>query len=88
MRLIDADKVDFSKVFGGSSSITRDIIVAAQSVLDEQPIAFDKEAVIDELNSDAKQWHESGVEFKDKREKGIAEGLKLAIETVEKGGIG
>ena len=51
------------------------------------PTAFDKEKVIEELRSEASRWHESGVEFKDEKEKGVAAGFRLATHIVEKGGI-
>lgn len=51
------------------------------------PTAFDKEKVIEELISEASRWHESGVEFKDENEKGVAAGFRLATHIVEKGGI-
>ena len=49
MRLIDADKIDFKKVFGGNSEFAIDIINGAQRLIDTQPTAFDKEKVIYEL---------------------------------------
>ena len=48
---------------------------------------FDKEKVIEELRSEAGRWHESGVEFKDENEKGVAAGFRLATHIVEKGGL-
>ena len=51
------------------------------------PTAFDKEKVIEELRSEASRWHESGAEFKDEKEKGVAAGFRLATHIVEKGGI-
>ena len=56
-------------------------------IIDEQPAAFDKERVIEELRSEASRWHESGVEFKDENEKCVAAGFRLATHIVEKGGI-
>ena len=53
----------------------------------KEPTAFDKEKVIEELRSEASRWHESGVEFKDENEKGVAAGFRLATHIVEKGGI-
>lgn len=37
MRLIDADKIDFSEVFGGQSELARDIRKAAQGYINKQP---------------------------------------------------
>ena len=56
-------------------------------ILEEVETAFDKEKVIEELISEASRWHESGVEFKDENEKGVAAGFRLATHIVEKGGI-
>lgn len=57
------------------------------NMLNNMPTAFDKEKVIEELRSEASRWHESGVEFKDENEKGVAAGFRLATHIVEKGGI-
>ena len=56
-------------------------------ILEEVKTTFDKEKVIEELRSEASRWHESGVEFKDENEKGVAAGFRLATHIVEKGGI-
>lgn len=37
MRLIDADKIDFSEVFIGSSDFAKDARMAAQMLIDKQP---------------------------------------------------
>lgn len=37
MRLIDADKIDFSEIFGGQSEFARDIREAAQEYINKQP---------------------------------------------------
>ena len=55
--------------------------------IEDRPSAFDKEKVIEELRSEASRWHESGVEFKDENEKGVAAGFRLATHIVEKGGV-
>ena len=78
MRLIDADKIDFSKVFGGHSEFAKDLIAAAQELIDIQPTAFDKEKVINELLSASicsAPDEDSFVE------------LEEAIEIIEEGGI-
>ena len=62
-------------------------ICAVRRMIKEQPTAFDKEKVIEELRSEASRWHESGVKFKDENEKGVAAGFRLATHIVEKGGI-
>lgn len=46
MRLIDADKIDFEKVFIGASDFAKDTREAAQKLIDEQPIAYDVDKVV------------------------------------------
>lgn len=77
MRLIDADELIKDRV---ENDPVRIAVKCA-------PTAFDKEKVIEELRSEASRWHESGVEFKDENEKGVAAGFRLATHIVEKGGI-
>lgn len=88
MRLIDAEmiKIPTSMMhnIGGCYMIR---VEDAIRIITEQPTAFDKEKVIEELRSEASRWHESGVKFKDKNEKGVAGGFRLATHIVEKGGI-
>ena len=45
MRLIDADKIDFGKVFIGASDFAKDTREAAQKLIDEQPTAYDVDKV-------------------------------------------
>lgn len=49
MRLIDADKVNFKKVFVGSSEFAEDTRNAAQMLIDAQPTAYDIDKVVEEL---------------------------------------
>ena len=77
MRLIDADELIKGRVENDP------VRIAAGCA----PTAFDKEKVIEELRSEASRWHESGAEFKDEKEKGVAAGFRLATHIVEKGGI-
>lgn len=77
MRLIDADELIKDRVENDP------VRIAVQCA----PTAFDKEKVIEELRSEADRWHESGVEFKDENEKGVASGFRLATHIVEKGGL-
>ncbi len=49
MRLIDADKIDFGKVFIGASDFAKDTREAAQKLIDEQPIAYDVDKVVEQL---------------------------------------
>lgn len=81
MRLIDADKIDFKKVFGGNSEFARDIIDGAQRLIDSQPAAFDKEKVIEELRS------EIHLTVYDPMISGRYIKKERAVEIVEKGGI-
>lgn len=88
MRLIDADA--FIEYLGLDVENAREDNVGEIVTLedfDRQPTAFDKEKVIEELRSEASRWHESGVEFKDENEKGVAAGFRLVTHIVEKGGI-
>ncbi len=49
MRLIDADKIDFGKVFIGASDFAKDTREAAQKLIDEQPTAYDVDKVVQRL---------------------------------------
>ena len=98
MRLIDADELikrmrkwmpkdPCGREQTAEEIISTDIAVSVCMEIEEAPTAFDKEKVIEELRSEASRWHESGVEFKDENEKGVAAGFRLATHIVEKGGI-
>lgn len=80
MRLIDADKLDFSKVFVGNSEFAKDLRAAAQELIDMQPIAFDKKSVLDDLEA----LEESASKNMDDD---AAMAYTYAIGIVEKGGI-
>lgn len=84
MRLIDADKIDFSKVFGGYSAFAKDLISAAQKLIDMQPTAYDRKRVIEEL--DKMTWN---VCPQHECPGGLCRicTAKKAIEIAEKGGI-
>lgn len=49
MRLIDADRVDFSKVFIGSSDFAKDTRAAAYGVINNQPTAFDVNKIVEQI---------------------------------------
>jgi hypothetical protein len=49
MRLIDADKIDFGKVFIGASDFAKDTREVAQKLIDEQPTAYDVDKVVKRL---------------------------------------
>ena len=50
-RLIDADKIDFNEVFVGASEFAQDTRNAAQMLIDNQPTAYDVEAVVEQLDT-------------------------------------
>lgn len=91
MRLIDADKLyDWVRTECnpyGKPTIDFESGNRMLDMIKRSSTAFDKEKVIEELRSEASRWHESGVEFKDENEKGVAAGFRLATHIVEKGGI-
>ena len=91
MRLIDADKLyDWVRTECnpyGKPTIDFESGNRMLDMIKRMTTAFDKEKVIEELRSEASRWHESGVEFKDENEKGVAAGFRLATHIVEKGGI-
>ena len=91
MRLIDADKLyDWVRRECnpyGKPTIDFESGNRMLDMIKRSSTAFDKEKVIEELKSEASRWHESGVEFKDENEKGVAAGFRLATHIVEKGGI-
>ena len=49
MRLIDADKIDFGKVFIGASDFANDTREATQNLIDELPTAYDVDRVVERL---------------------------------------
>lgn len=81
MRLIDADAINFNQAFGGNSEFAKDMIDAAQGLIDRQPTAFDKEKVIEELRS------EIHLTVYDPMLAGRYIKKERAIEIVKKGGI-
>ena len=91
MRLIDADKLyDWVRTECnpyGKPTIDFESGNRMLDMIKRSSTAFDKEKVIEEMISEASRWHESGVEFKDEKEKGVAAGFRLATHIVEKGGI-
>ena len=98
MRLIDADELikrigEWMPQGPGEikqtveERVATDMAASMYMEIEETPTAFDKEKVIEELRSEASRWHESGVDFKDENEKGVAAGFRLATHIVEKGGI-
>lgn len=93
MRLIDADKIDFTKAFGGYSAFGKDLISAAQELIDIQQTAFDKKKVLEELehnmNIAKEEYRESGRHWENPELfLGKIEAYEIAIATVKKGGVG
>ena len=84
MRLVDADKIDFRQVFGGNSEFAKDIISAAQGLVDAQPIAFDKTKVIERFKSLAEDSEKYWDEFGDKVCFGEMKAYMRAAKIVEK----
>ena len=84
MRLIDADKIDFSKVFGGYSAFAKDLISAAQELIDIQPTAFDRKKVVEELQKHSHNYYPS-IDHYCVSVKAVK--LREVIEIVEKGRI-
>lgn len=85
MRLIDADKIDFGKVFIGASDFAKDTREAAQKLIDEQPTAYDVDKVVEWLESVS--IPEDKVMYASPDEFGIFAKLKDAVEIIKSGGI-
>lgn len=49
MRLIDADKIDFEKIFVGNADLAKDIRDTAQEYIDAQPTAYDVDKVVEQI---------------------------------------
>lgn len=77
MRLIDADKIDFEKVFIGASDFAKDTREAAQKLIDEQPTAYDMDKVVGQMEEYIKE--SSNVDYN--------RAMIEAIEIVKSGGI-
>ncbi len=77
MRLIDADKIDFGKVFVGASNFEKDTREAAQKLIDEQPTAYDVDKVVEQLEEAGKQSVLVTLKA----------AFKVAVDIVKSGGI-
>ncbi len=53
----------------------------------QTPTSFDVDKVVCQMEREAKRWQESGEEYEDQKELGVAEGYRLAIEIVKAGGV-
>lgn len=80
MRLIDADKIDFRKVFIGASDFAKDTREAAQKLIDEQPTDYDVDKVVEKLEDFRK-------DAEDNRAFLLKCAYENAIEIVKSGGI-
>lgn len=58
---------------------------AAVETINNQPTAYDVDKVVERLENESKRWEDSGKEYEDMKEIGIAEGFLKAIEIVQKG---
>lgn len=94
MRLIDADKIDFEKVFIGASDFAKDTREAAQKLIDEQPTAYDVDKVVEQLEENAKYFQSEADELAQKGDWGTATDLqgratayRNVAKTVKSGGI-
>lgn len=59
----------------------------AAALLDDFPTAYDVEKVVKHMENEAKRWQESGEEYQDEKELGVAEGFKRAVNIVKAGGV-
>lgn len=94
MRLIDADKLmeKLGECFYDTTNpavrrAAHDTMALCQSLVDEQPTAYDVDKVVEELQSESDRWKESGEAYEDEKKLGVADGFKRAIEIVKSGGI-
>lgn len=94
MRLIDADKIDFGKVFIGASDFAKDTREAAQKLIEEQPTAYDVDKAVERLEelkrceeSRAAEYDEAGkldmMNIHDEK----AEAYRNSMRIVKSGGI-
>ena len=56
MRLIDADKIDFNKVFLGESKLSQNTRKVGKMLIDAQPTAYSVEKVVEELQENASRY--------------------------------
>lgn len=95
-RLIDADtlikelwnkhnEVDKEVTNYADTDEVKDIICSIVSMDDGQPTAYDIDKVVEELQSEAERWEDSGNEYGDECEIAVARGLRNAIEIVKAG---
>ena len=76
-----------SIVLGGKQIFSDNAKDSVLRTIDEQPTAYDIDKVVEELESDAERWEDSGKEYKDRCEIAVGRGLRNAIEIVKHGGV-
>ena len=82
-RLIDAEKlIDFIK----DDDCPCMLQTALLNIIKAQPIAYDVDKVVEQLESESARWQDSGDAYNDEKEKGVAIGFRKAIEIVKGGG--
>lgn len=88
MRLIDAD---YFKEQIAAVTIKNNIEpkkgLALLELIDAQPTAYNVDEVVEQLERESERWHESGKEYQDKSELGVAAGFRHAIKIVKAGGV-
>ena len=89
MRLIDADKIDFGKVFIGASDFAKDTREAAQKLIEEQPTAYDVDKVVERLEKESQNIElihptDQGYDYED----AIGIGINVAKAIIKSGGVG
>lgn len=85
MRLIDAD--EFKKQIAGRAIINNypaDKANKMCELIDRQPTAYEVDKVVEQLEAESKRWKDSGEEYEDQKELGVADGFKRSIEIVKK----
>lgn len=83
MRLIDAERLMYSL----RGNVLIDVTTELEETIAQQPTAFYKEKVIEELKAKAEDSRKYWSEFDDEDAFGEMNAYKNAIEIVEKGGI-
>lgn len=92
MRLIDADKIDFGKVFIGASDFAKDTREAAQNLIDSQPTAYDLDNVVGKLQTELNSANDEKERCYRENQlqldvaKGYAHGIWVSLEMVKSGG--
>lgn len=92
-RLIDADKIDFGKVFIGASEFAKDTREAAQKLIAEQPTAYDVDKAVEKLQTELSYANDEKERCYRENQlqldvaKGYAHGVWFPLEIVKSCGI-